>query len=451
MMKAGASGATGMPAKSACGQKEELVARRPNILLIFSDQQHWQAMGCVDPFFVTPNLDALAQESIVFDRSFCSTPQCSPSRSSLLTGFYPSTTNVMGNVGAAGGNHLDQPTIAAELQAAGYRTGYFGKWHLGGKDVACGGWDQKRFQIDDAVAENGARDFLRAPETRSKPFALFVSINNPHDIYEFKQHKTGDGKILLPPTWEEESFEGKPPIQKQFMEADQGKVIVGESRDAWERYRDCYREKTRLYDRNVGVILDELKRQGKWEDTIVLVTSDHGDMDAQHRLIFKGPFMYEHMVRVPLLIRLPEAFGGTGGKRVGAVDVVNVDLVPTLRALCGLVAKPSHGLSLAPVLTGAGGYRAREFVVSQYYSKQRWVNPIRMIRTPRFKLNRHIHWGDELYDLGKDPDELVNRVDDPAYAGIKVELGRKLDKWIEDHDDPFRSLKTSTRSGELMH
>ncbi|MHC4569830.1 MAG: sulfatase-like hydrolase/transferase, partial [Planctomycetota bacterium] len=103
---------------------------RPNILLIFSDQQHWRAMGFLDSFFDTPHLDALAGESVVFENSFCTTPQCSPSRSSLLTGFYPSKTEVIGNVGAAGGKQLAQETIGSELQSAGYRTGYFGKWHL---------------------------------------------------------------------------------------------------------------------------------------------------------------------------------------------------------------------------------------------------------------------------------------------------------------------------------
>ena len=99
---------------------------RPNILLIFSDQQHWHAMGFLDSFFDTPHLNALARESIVFENSFCTTPQCSPSRSSLLTGFYPTKTGVMGNVGAAGGKRLVQETIASELKSSGYRTGYFG-------------------------------------------------------------------------------------------------------------------------------------------------------------------------------------------------------------------------------------------------------------------------------------------------------------------------------------
>ena len=86
-------------------------------------------------------------------------------------------------------------------------------------------------------------------------------------------------------------------------------------------------------------------------------------------------------------------------------------------------------------------------MIGQYYSKQRWVNPIRMIRTKRWKLNRHIRWGDELYDLENDPHELKNLANDPAHAGTREELGRKLDQWIKDHKDPFFSLEVSTRKG----
>ena len=95
----GAALATGQSQNASAGSAKT----KPNILLIFSDQQHWRAMGFMDSFFRTPHLDALAKESFVFENSFCTTPQCSPSRSSLLTGFYPTKTGVMGNVGAAGG------------------------------------------------------------------------------------------------------------------------------------------------------------------------------------------------------------------------------------------------------------------------------------------------------------------------------------------------------------
>jgi len=423
---------------------------RPNILLIFSDQQHWQAMGFMDPFFDTPNLDRLAEESTVFERSFCTTPQCSPSRSSLLTGYYPSSTGVMGNMGSAGGNPLAQPTLATELQAAGYHTGYFGKWHLGYQMVATAGWNESDFTIDDPKAEKSAVRFLKNLPKPEKPFALYVSLHNPHDVYYYETHvpTSSVDDVSLPASWKGETFDGKPPIQEQFMKQDQGKVIVGKPRDEWLKYRDCYRSKTKLYDQNVGVIIDELKRQGQLDNTIVIVTSDHGDMDAQHKLIFKGPFMYEHMMRIPLMIRVPKKFAKAAPRRVKDIDVVNVDIAPTIREFCGLPKVETHGISLAPLFNGSKDYKPRDFVIGQYYSKQSWVNPIRMIRTQDFKFNRHILWGDELYDLKNDPHELKNLAKDPKFAAIKRDLEQKLGQWIKDHKDPFYSLHATTRNGD---
>lgn len=406
-------------------------------------------MGFMDPFFDTPNQDKLARESMVFERSFCTTPQCSPSRSSLLTGLYPSATKVIGNVGAAGGKALAHPTLAAELKAAGYQTGYFGKWHLGNNAEAGAGWDHRFLRANDPKAEQHAVDFLRNLRAPGKPFALFVSLHNPHDIYYYKKHKPQSSldDVPLPLSWKRETFKGKPPIQEQFMAEDQGKVIVGKPRGEWRKYRDCYRSKTKLYDRNVGVIMDELKRQGQLDNTIVIVTSDHGDMDAQHKLIFKGPFMYEHMMRIPLMIRVPRRFSKVAPRRITDIDVVNVDIAPTIREFCGLPKVKSHGMSLVPLFSGSKDYKPRDFVIGQYYSKQRWVNPIRMIRTKDFKLNRHIRWGDELYDLKNDPHELRNLANDPKYAAVKRDLAKKLDQWIKDHKDPFYSLHASSRKG----
>jgi arylsulfatase A-like enzyme len=433
----------------AAGKQTPKATGKPNILLIFSDQQHWRAMGFMDPFFDTPNQDKLARESMVFERSFCTTPQCSPSRSSLLTGLYPSATKVIGNVGAAGGKALAHPTLAAELKAAGYQTGYFGKWHLGNNAEAGAGWDHRFLRANDPKAEQHAVDFLRNLRAPGKPFALFVSLHNPHDIYYYKKHKPQSSldDVPLPLSWKRETFKGKPPIQEQFMAEDQGKVIVGKPRGEWRKYRDCYRSKTKLYDRNVGVIMDELKRQGQLDNTIVIVTSDHGDMDAQHKLIFKGPFMYEHMMRIPLMIRVPRRFSKVAPRRITDIDVVNVDIAPTIREFCGLPKVKSHGMSLVPLFSGSKDYKPRDFVIGQYYSKQRWVNPIRMIRTKDFKLNRHIRWGDELYDLKNDPHELRNLANDPKYAAVKRDLAKKLDQWIKDHKDPFYSLHASSRKG----
>ncbi len=447
-LAAGAALATG-PIKNAIASNANT---RPNILLIFSDQQHWHAMGFLDSFFDTPHLDALAKESVVFENSFCTTPQCSPSRSSLMTGFYPTKTGVMGNVGAAGGKRLMQETLASELKSSGYRTGYFGKWHLGDEEIATKGWDRSNLKINDRSAESNAVAFLKQSAGSTKPFALFVSFNNPHDIYRFERHRMepADKRVALPPSWDSETLKDKPSVQKQFMLEDQGKVIWGKDRSVWEQYRDCYRTKTGLYDSNVGAVLDELKKQGLWDNTVIIVTSDHGDMDTNHKLIYKGPFMYEHMVRIPLLIRVPAQFGGAGAQRITDMDVVNVDIAPTIRDLCGLAPVKCDGISLTPTLTGSKPQKTREFVIGQYHSKQRWVNPIRMIRTHAFNFNRYIRHGEELYDLKDDPHELKNLANDRKFADVKTELSRKLDRWIEENDDPFYSLDTTTRSGETI-
>lgn len=426
--------------------------KQPNVVLIFSDQQHWEAMGCMDPFFETPALDAFAEKGILFERSFCTTPQCSPSRSTLLTGFYPSTTGVMGNVGNAGGAPLHLPTLGPELQAAGYHTGYFGKWHLGDDPTATAGWDECHFEVNDPVAEEHAVAFLENRQDKTEPFALFVSINNPHDIYGFRRHDTDRSleETPLPVSWQNETFENKPAVQRQFMDEDQGKAIHDDRKEEWQQYHDCYREKTRLYDQQVGHVLDALDRSGRRGDTLVIITSDHGDMDTQHRLIFKGPFMYEHMVRVPLMIQVPEAFDPVTPRRVTEVDIVNTDLVPTLRDFCGLPQQESHGRSFAPLVTGKGSYEPRDIVVGQYYGKQDWVNPMRMIRTRTHKLIVHVQGDMELYDLVEDPHECGNRADDAASTEIISDLQAKLEQWMVDHQDPFHSQHVTDRQGNPL-
>ena len=430
---------------------------RPNILFIFSDQQHWHALGSLDSFFDTPHQDAFAQESVLFEQGFCTTPQCSPSRSSILTGLYPHKTGVFGNIGAAGGNDLQQPTIAKTLHTHGYNTAYVGKWHLGDQEIAREGFDQflkkdkSRGETSDPLTTEDGLKLLRDTEFTAGPFALFLSYVDPHDIYAFRNHTIeANRNIQLPASWETQDFSSVPPVHKQFMTDDQGRVIWGKSEELWYRYRDCYRSKVQLYDEHFGQIIQELKNQGLWENTIVVNTSDHGDMDTHNHLIWKGPFMYEHMVRVPFMIRVPEAFGGKNGRRLKHVSAVNVDFVPTLLDVCGLPSSDTDGVSLKPALTGGADEPNREFVISEYYSKQKWVNPIRMIRTPEFKYNRYILHGEELYDLKNDPGEVENLASDPGYQTIKDEVAAELDQWVAEHRDPFYSQHSTDRQGNRL-
>ncbi len=424
---------------------------RPNIVYVMSDQQHWRAAGYRDPFFETPAQDELAKESFVFEHFFCSTPQCSPSRSSMFTGLYPSATGVMGNIGAAGGKDLSMETFGAKLQRAGYATGYFGKWHLGGDPTGNAGWDEEHKKIDDAETTRRAVDFIARRAAEGQPFALVASYLDPHDIYRFKRDmpKPVKADAPLPESWAKETFENKPRVQLQFMTEDQGTAIWGAPRRVWEWYREYYRRKVKLFDDHLSRIVHALRIAGAWENTVLIVSSDHGDMDTNHRLIFKGPFMYEHMVRAPLLIRIPRAVGGAEPKVIADFHSVNVDLAPTILDFAGLPAGRVHGVSLKPLLTG-GSVKPRDYVIGQYYSKQKWVNPIRMIRTPEFKYNYYILHGEELYDLKNDPDELVNLAGDAGYAEKKKELKAELDRWIKQNDDPFYSLQPTDRAGRRL-
>jgi len=424
------------------------VSKRPNILFIFSDQQHFQALGFKNGFFDTPNLDRFAEESVVFDNCFCTTPQCSPTRSSIMTGLYPHKTGVTANIHHAGGNLLNQRTIAVKLQNAGYHTAYYGKWHLGKKKTAIEGWDEDYGvsnvggQRDRGITQK-AVTFLRSKARLQKPFALFLSYNNPHDIYYYQDYKyAGEpDKTPLPDSWHQETFLNKPGPQKEFMTEDQGRVIWGKDKKHWQLYRQCYKAKVALYDNHVGKVLKELKKRRLADNTIVIITSDHGDMDTNHHIILKGPFMYEHLIRVPLMIHVPQRFGGMKPCRITDLDVVHVDFFPTLLDFCGIAPAQCDGISLKPILTGTQCQKKRPFVIGQFYAKQRWVTPIRMLRTAEFKYVKYLGAGDELYDLKNDPHELVNLAGDPQYAEIENKLAGMLDNWIQTNSDPFYSLK----------
>jgi arylsulfatase A-like enzyme len=421
---------------------------KPNVLFIFTDQQHWQAAGFEDSSFNTPNIDRIAEQGTIFTNSFCTTPQCSPSRSSMLTGVYPSKTGVLGNVGAAGGEPLRMDTIGPVLQRAGYYTGYFGKWHLGREKEGCAGWDENKDWARnlDFLTEENSIGFLSRAKEHEKPFALFVSLNNPHDIYQFGKEdnpvpvKPAD----LPASWDKKDYSDVPAVQWEFMADDQGTAIEKKDETAWQGYREIYREKTRLVDENVGKVLDALESNGLADNALILFTSDHGDMDCNLRLIYKGPFMYEHMMRVPLIIKLPD---GEEGPVSADFHTVNVDLVPTIADFADADLKETDGVSLKPLLTGEGGKPEREFVIGQYYSKQKWVNPIRMIRTAEFKYNLYQVHGEELYDLKNDPEEITNLAAKPEYADKKADLRMKLEKWIKDNDDPFFDQIPTSRKG----
>ena len=444
------------------------VADRPDIFILLTDQQRADAFGAAGATDVrTPAMDRLARQGVLFTHAFAATPQCSPSRAALMTGRHPHRTGVMGNTGgegrdaaASGGvpagmsDALDRsiPALGQVFAAAGYETAYFGKWHLGGNPGQYG------FDVHDAVIHDPSLarrvvEFVqgRAANGTRKPLLLVASWINPHDIYGVLNEASPGQRALAEvkvPSNIVDTLQQKPFPQRHYLEADQGKPFVGADDAMWRRYRAFYNGLVETVDREIGLVLDAVGRRDV--PPITVLSSDHGDLGGAHGLPYKGPAMYDELIRVPLVIAWP---GGIPAGRSDAL-VSLIDLMPTLCDLTGVPApKGVDGLSLRPVLDPrASGRRAwrRDMIVGEYHGKQAWRVPIRMVRTARWKYVRYAGYGEELYDLARDPGELRNLAHEPRAASERKRLVRELDDWIRRTDDPFPRLTVTDRAGRVI-
>jgi arylsulfatase A-like enzyme len=439
-------------------------APRPDVIIVLTDQQRADAFGAAGAADLqTPVMDRLARQGIRFTRAFAATPQCSPSRAALLTGRYPHRTGVMGNTPDEGGRGnaagsppagmspaLDRsvPTLGRLFGAAGYDTAYFGKWHLGGTPGEYG-FDSHDASIDDATLARRVVGFVqkRAAAGPRRPLLLIVSWINPHDIYNvFTAAPPAPGARAAArlPSNLVDDLQHKPFPQRHYLEEDQGKPFVGADPEVWRRYRAFYNGLVETVDREIGTVLDAVEAGAV--PPITVFSTDHGDLGGAHGLPYKGPAMYEELVRVPLVISWP---GRIRPARSDAL-VSLIDLLPTLCDLAGVEAPGGiDGLSLRPVVEGRAG-KVREMVFAEYYGKQAWRVPIRMVRTARWKYVRYLGYGEELYDMDADPGELRNLAREPRAAPERADLARELDAWIRRTGDPFPQLTTTDRSGRVV-
>ena len=286
--------------------------RRPNVLIFLSDQESER----VDRSLLRlPNRDKLERRGVRFRRNWCATPQCSPARSAILTGLFPHATGVVANVGAVGAGPLaaDVPSLGRLFKDAGYDTGYFGKWHLTpGREIPAEfGFDEARGRGDtpgDAGIAAAAADWIRG---REGPWLAFVSVIQPHDIYYFSRLK-GNGASpairdgIAAPASGAEQLHSKPAGQQLYNEKDQGQTTADYGPDQWRGYRSLYYELIEDADQSLGTVLEAVEGNSQIEDTIAIYTSDHGDALGEHGLAFKGPFMYEELLNVPLAISWPK-------------------------------------------------------------------------------------------------------------------------------------------------
>jgi choline-sulfatase len=281
-----------------------------------------------------------------------------------------------------------------------------------------------------------------------------MTCSRAHKVIQLRLTKGGDVRSSVvdgnEPASRKDDLRTKPAPQAVYRDEDQGVAAKGFSDDDWRKYLEVYYHLVEKVDGEIGRILDTLRALKLDRETIVVFTSDHGDLGGAPGRCFKGPCMSRELVEVPRAMCGP---GVVGAGRVCGELVSNADYLPTLCDLAG-IAPPEgvQGMSLRPHLENRRPARWREFVVAEYYSKQRWANPVRMLQTKRWMYVRYRRWGEELYDLERDPDEMNNLAHDLPAAGeirqTRDRLAESLDRWMRETGDNFNNLEPTTRDGQ---
>lgn len=515
---------------------------RPNIVFIFTDQERYRLPKASG--LSLPGHERLQRSGVTFDNHYCPAAMCTSTRSVLLTGRQVADTGMPDNCDAAWQRDMstDIPTIGHMLRKAGYYTTYKGKWHLSrefdvadrldrlGKEMEKYGFGDFHspgdimahalggYEFDHLIAGSAVTWLRRKGQAMAadgKPFALFVSLINPHDIMYLNtdapgQHVQDTGTLFMHAArtpnnavyktdWDApvaasltQPFDepGRPKAHGEFEKMWAyvlGRIPPEQAR--WHQFNNFYINSIRSVDMQVDSILKELDALRLTDRTIVVYTSDHGEMAGAHGLRGKGPFAYEENLHLPLYFVHPDVKGGQHCRALSG----HIDLVPTLLAMAGadatkraeFAARKLPGKDLTPLFTnpGAAGLNAAREAVLYTYSclatndsgvfkiaaeakaagkkvplallKQRYVPDLKKrgtVRTAfdgRYKFSRYFSPLDhnrpesldqlyaandvELFDLEKDPGEMTNlAADKNANRESVMTMNGKLEALIKD-------------------
>lgn len=437
--------------------------RRPNIVFILLDDVRYDDL--IDhPFVQLPNLARVVKEGASFQRFYTSAPLCSPSRAVFLTGQYPHRNGIIDNGERAEQSHKIV-TFPKLLHDTGYRTGFFGKWHMGhDDDTARPGFDkwvsfigqgvyfdpmlnvdgskvQASGYMTDVLTEH-AISFIEASPS-DKPFLAFIAQKASHPEIHPNHVRTfppapGDEKLYagaaLPrsPSWHA-SVHDKPALARPVDYSDPRSPKGGLPDSI---IRDRLRMLSAV-DRSIGKLLATLTAKGILDQTIFVITSDQGFFYGEFGLAQERRLAYEPSIHVPFVMRYP---GLTKqGSQPNAL-VSNVDVAPTLLELAGARA-PSNmdGRSLVSVIRRQGRHIRKDFLI-EYYSDREFPRIQNMgykaIRTDHYKYIRYeeLEGMDELYDLRLDPHELNNLLPDRASQKVLGDLRKRLDRLVNSAD-----------------
>ena len=422
---------------------------RPNVLVVLVDQE---APALRLPALERPNLERIAARGVSFTRAYAAYPVCSPSRAALLTGLYPHQNGVIENVMAeADSPPLDAaiPNLGSVFKSAGFATAWFGKWHLSPDDsVQTYGFEQmfrtprgSHGRDGDPLVVDAAAAWIRArPE--NQPWLAVVSLLGPHDIARpelYADVELAPYPVELPPSFgDDPTAAGRAPELRAHAGA-RRENRTPDSQEEWIRYLRLYCYQLELLDRRVGVVLDALDSRADASRTIVVYTSDHGEMGGAHGMAQKR-FLYEESVRIAMTIVHPGGVPATKSDRL----VSNVDLVPTLAALARVewpTALPGRDLS-APETGGAEeAVFAEVSIPSTRLRDERAGKITRMVRTRDWKYVLYPSGAEELYDTAADPFEVSNLATAPEQATRKAALRDRLTAWLAANPAPGRAVE----------
>lgn len=426
---------------------------KKSILLITTDQQSATMMSCAgNADLKTPNMDSLAADGVRFEKAYAAQPLCIPQRCSWYTGLMPHEHGLTFNVH---GGEVQAGTMMGQIfRDAGYATGYSGKWHI---KVAEEDKARHGFEWMNNIRCNGA-DVGIAPdfetflgETGDRPFLFSASFNNPHNICEAARGLAcKDGQPIIAENLAQlpslpDNFavpEGEPSVLREIQEMYRKFNYPTANWDdaRWRLHRWHYCRLTETVDGRIGEVLKVLKESGRWDDTIIVFTSDHGDGNAHHHWNQKQ-VLYDESARVPFIVARP----GSKLERVENDQLVNtgIDLIPTLCGLAG-IDRPVQlkGLDWSPVLADSELSPQRDHVIVEtefgtFGSPAGYMG--RAVRTQRYKYMVYSAGENHEFfaDMEEDPGETSNLVGMPAYQEELERHRELLRDYIKNTNDIF--------------
>ena len=404
-----------------------------------------RALSCAAGHHVaTPALDGLAAQGTRFTRAYTTFPLCVPARASMVTGRHPHELGIRGNRSIEARPGHARASLGHALRDAGYDTAYAGKWHAPQPSAA----PEDGFDVVAPFGDRGLVDaacsWLRGRSRQSEPFALVVSLDDPHSICEYARNQPMPyGEVPAAP-----SVRDLPPLPRNhWRTAYEPEALRHEQRraaasygtanfgpDDWRRYRHVYARLVERADDAVGAVLETLDAAGRAEDTVVIYTSDHGDGDASHGWNQKTA-LFEESCRVPLIVRDPRRRDRTAVS--AALVSVGLDVLPTARAVAGLPPDPAAaGRDLLGVAAGNPGHS--QLVVQTAFERPLGAGTTgRALIEERFKYVVY-GWGahrEQLFDLMTDPGEMRNLAAEAAFDQVLERLRARLLDWCRRTGD----------------